>query len=207
MKNFYQFNFLVLFVLLAGCGSKKPSLLDSGVGKATVIHMICGAEIEEICLSKLCENTAKCAVIEALSNETVFDFVTTYAECQDCNTPTFPLERGIGKCVEYQVSQNPTEWTIAFWVSENCSFRYGNPSDSRIMVKLETETLKIKSIDPPVEYLKDPLYCQAPADCLLLSGSGISVVGCSNYFYAPLNWSGYDPNQNCACIANQCSQK
>ena len=130
-----------------------------------------------------------------------------FAECEECNTPDFPPERGIGKCVEYQVAENSVGVTITFWVSENCNFRYGSPTESQIRVEMNSLTFEIVNISPAVEYLSDPLYCQSDNDCLLLSGSGEPVIGCSNYFYAPLNWSGYYSDKNCNCTANQCSEK
>ena len=203
MGKFQHLSILVLLFLLAACSLDTSGLSDQGVDKDAIISLICGSEAEESCLSKLCKKPDECAVITALSNQAIFDFVSTYAECQDCDTPKFSPEHGIGQCVEYQVTENLTEWTVTFWVSENCAFRYGNPSDSRIIVTGDFETFEITNINPAVEYLQDPLYCEVDQDCALLSGSGVSVLGCDNYFYAPLNWSGYYPDENCECTANQ----
>ena len=52
-------------------------------------------------------------------------------------------------------------------------------------------TMQIERIQPAVDYIEDPSYCQTDADCYCLSGSGVPFIGCSNLLYAPLNWSGY----------------
>ena len=207
MRNFRPFSVLTLIFLIVACGSENTPLTTESVEKNAVINLICGSGSQTNCLSRLCENADKCPILSALSNKAIFDFVETYSDCQDCNTPEFSPERGIGKCIEYLVSEISTGWTITFWVSENCSFRYGSPSDSHINVNVNSETLKIESIAPPVEYLTDPMYCRTNADCFCLSGSGVPFVGCTNYFYAPLNWSGYYPGNNCVCKANQCVGK
>ena len=207
MGKIWQLSLLALLFLVTACGSENSLLADNKVEKDAIITLICGSEPEASCLSQVCANESKCAVTHALSYEAIFDFVAKYAECEGCKTPDFSPERGIGKCIEYQVSENSVGVTITFWVSENCTFRYGSPNESQIRIEINSQTFEIESISPSVEYLIDPLYCQIDDDCLLLSGSGVPVIGCNNYFYAPLNWSGYNSDQNCSCIANQCSEK
>lgn len=207
MRQSHQISLLVLLSLIVACSPEKPHISNEVVEKDAIVHLICGSEPEAACLASVCPNMAECALIQALSAKTVFDFVTTYSDCPDCSTPTFPPERGLGQCIEYQISENSAGSTVTFWASENCAFRYGSPTESRLDVRLNSETFEIEHINPPKEYVQDPLYCQTDQDCLLLSGSGVPVTGCHNYFYAPLNWSGYYPDKNCDCIANQCRQE
>ncbi len=207
MGKFWQFSLLVLLFLLAACASKDTHLSDNKAEKDAIVNLLCGSEPEASCFSRICKNESKCAIVQALSNEAIFDFVSEYAGCEGCETPDFPPERGIGKCIEYRADENSVGVIITFWVSENCAFRYSNPTESQIRVELHPQTFEIENISPAAAYLVDPLYCQVDNDCLLLSGSGIPVIGCSNYFYAPLNRSGYYPDQHCNCIANRCSKK
>jgi hypothetical protein len=155
----------------------------------------------------VCENEAACPLFAALSDQTVFDFVKTYSECDDCNTPEFSPKLGIGKCIEYRVSEISTGWSVTFSVSANCSFRYGNPVESSITIEINADATQIERIQPPVEYIRDPTYCQIAADCFCLSGSGVPFTGCSNKLYAPLNWSGYYAGDECGCVSGQCVQK
>lgn len=206
MRKIYRVSFFVLMLLAAGCGRESLHFGEEET-KDAAIKLICGAEPEANCLARLCENGEECAVIKALSEKAVFDFVATYAECAGCAVGEFSPEQGIGKCVEYQVSKNLAGWVVDFWVSEQCDFRYGSPGESRVQVVVNAETFEIENISPSIEYVKDAQYCQTNEDCLLLSGSGVAVIGCANYLYAPLNQAGYYPGEECACIANQCREK
>lgn len=169
--------------------------------------LICGSQTD--CLSKICMSGEKCPLVIALSDKAVFDFVKTHSECEGCNTQTFAPDKGIGKCVEYKIADELQVWTVTFWVSENCKFRYANPTQSRIVIKISKETSAIDSINPDTAYIKDPLYCSVDTDCNGLSGSGVPLIGCSNFLYAPLNWSGYYAysDEMCTCVKNQCKQK
>lgn len=216
MRSCFRSFMIVMIAIIVAAGlsscvqsskSSTPSTDLIRVERDAIIALICGSEPEAGCLPRICEQVDKCAVVQALSNKAVFDFVANYSACQGCATPDFPPERGIGKCVEYQVSESVVGWVVTFWVSEGCSFRYGRPSESQINVSINSQTLAVEGINPDAAYLQDPLYCQTNSDCLLLSGSGVPVMGCNNYFYAPLHWSGYYPNQNCSCVANQCREK
>jgi hypothetical protein len=204
MRKACLFFVLACIFLAVGSGPQNTPFTEQPVEKADVINLLCGSGFQDNCLSQICDQVDECPLISALSTRAIYDFVKTYAECQDCNTPEFLPERGIGKCVEYVLTKTMTRWTITFWVSDNCSFHYGNPSNSRINVIVTLETFRIESVTPRVEYLKDPLYCQTNADCFCLSGSGVPFIGCSNNLYAPLNISGYYPGNQCVCKANQC---
>jgi hypothetical protein len=203
MKKLY-FLLIIIILITVSCSLRKFQETDKPVEKDTILNLLCGPMDQSDCLLKLCDHTDSCPIIRALSINAVFDFVNTYSQCPDCNTPVFSPERGIGKCIEYISSDNLTRWQISIWVSENCSFRYANPTESKIQVILDPETMKIDSISPSNKYLIDPNYCQTNADCLSLSGSGVPFTGCQNYFYAPLNWSGYFSSNLCGCNENQC---
>jgi hypothetical protein len=198
---------LILLFLVAACSPANTTSTAAPVEEGSILDLVCGSESRAECLSKVCDQADNCPVIRALSSKPVFDFVLTYSQCLDCNTPDLSLESGIGKCIEYLVSESSRGSTVTFRVSEKCSFRYGNPAEIRINVVLNYETLQIGSIAPPVEYITDPLYCQVEADCFSLSGSGVQFIGCSNYFYAPLNMSGYFQGDQCGCKLGQCTKK
>ena len=172
-----------------------------------IISLICGHHTN--CLSKVCANAEKCPLMIALSNEVIFDFVKTYSECEGCNTPVFSPETGIGKCIEYKILDELQVWTVSFWVSDNCKFRYADPTHARISVKVDKKAFTIVRVIPNIAYIEDPSYCTVHSDCNGLSGSGIPLTGCKNLLYAPLNRSGYyEHSRNiCECVANQCKQK
>lgn len=194
---------LLLFLLfsVAGCSLRTGGTSE----KDAAVALICGGVPAEKCLERVCADGDACPLLEALSNPVIFDFTKTYTQCEGCNTPDLPPERGIGKCIEYEVSETAAGWTVVLWVSEHCAFRYGSPSESRITVAVDAAGQQIESISPREEVLKDPLYCEMDADCRDLSGSGVPFVGCSNAFYAPLHWSGYGPGERCACEDHQCT--
>jgi hypothetical protein len=154
-------------------------------------------------------STEKCPLVIALSNKAVFDFVKINSECEGCNTQVFAPDKGIGKCIEYKIADDLQSPTVTFWVSENCKFRYGDPTKSSIVVKIDKKTSTIENISPAIAYIKAPSYCSVDSDCNGLSGSGVPLTGCSNFLYAPLNWSGYYAYSSdmCACVETQCKQK
>lgn len=195
---------LLQMLLLVACGSVGTRSQELPVERETVIELVCGAGNPSDCVSQVCQDENKCPLLTALSDPAVFKFVQTYSACEGCNTPQFPVELGIDRCVEYRVSGNSSGWTVTFSVSENCSFRYGSPADSRITVGLGTNANQIRFINPNRGTISDPLYCEEKADCYSLSGSGVPFVGCSNQLYAPLNASGYYAGQECGCAANRC---
>lgn len=172
-----------------------------------VTSLICGSQAD--CLSKICASPEKCPLRIALSNQAIFDFVATYSECEECKTPGFSPDKGIGKCVEYRIANRRQTWTVIFWVSENCKFRHSDPTRAIISVAVDKEMAAIETVVPDIAYIEDPSYCSIDSDCKGLSGSGAPLIGCRNFFYAPLNWSGYyaQANNLCVCAANQCQQK
>jgi hypothetical protein len=200
MKKFLTLTVLALVLLAAACQAQGTHQAD----RAEVLKLICGATPETQCLDSVCTDLGACPLLTALSDGAVFNFMKTYAQCEDCNTPVFAPQLGIGKCIEYQVSESAAGWTVIFWVSENCGFRYGSPSESRVSVEVDAAVRQIKRISPPVEYLNDPLYCQTAANCRDLAGSGVPFVGCSNALYAPLHWSGFGPGERCTCEDQRC---
>lgn len=206
--------FTMIIFLAVSCNSQNvtgiagtPSPGGESVSENAITNLVCGTQKD--CFSKICAATAACPLPKALSDRDVFDFVTTHAECEGCETETFAPEKGIGKCVEYRIADESLVWTVTFWVSEKCKFRYGDPEQSRIDVVISKETLAIVRINPAAAYIHDPSYCRVDADCRGLSGSGVPLIGCSNFLYAPLNWSGYHAysNEECACDKHQCKQK
>lgn len=208
--------FLLTVILLfaASCNLENPAIADETNSLANqtvplnaVTSLICGSETD--CLSQTCVSAARCPLQYALSNKDVFDFVKTHSECEGCDTPTFSPDKGIGKCVEYSIVDEALVWTVALWVSENCKFRHSDPTQSRIVVKVNQKTLAIDHLDPAAAYIRDPLFCRVGPDCRGLSGSGVPLIGCSNFLHAPLNWAGYYPYSDdmCACVENQCKQK
>ncbi len=207
IQKFFLIRILILMLLLAACTSSVPFSMDPPVEKQEIINLVCGFENQADCINNICENVDNCPLFSALTSQAVFDFVKNYSECKDCKTPVFSPDRGIGKCIEFQVSEISNGLRVTFWVSENCSFRYGISTESRIIVEINSGTLKIERINPSVEYIENPLYCQTVADCYCLSGSGVPFLGCRNLLYAPLNWSGFYPGENCECVSNQCVEK
>ncbi|HNT54139.1 MAG TPA: hypothetical protein PKG95_05465 [Anaerolineaceae bacterium] len=195
---------LLLAVLLAACSSKDPQKHDDAVEKKAVLDLICGTVPQAACQSRICPDAATCPVVIALSEPAVFDFIATYSACPDCSTPDFAPEDGIGRCVEYATTESPSGWEVTFWVSENCSFRHARPTESRVVVQINHQTLDIKKIRPATQIISDPLYCQNKGDCVSLSGSGLPFTGCSNSLYGPLNWTGYYSGTECTCHKHQC---
>jgi hypothetical protein len=209
-----SFLLTMLIFLAASCssgnatiGTDTNSSTNETVSVNAITNLVCGSQTD--CLSKICVSAAKCPLQNALSNKDVFDFVKTLSECEGCDTQTFAPDKGIGKCIEYKIADELQVWTVTFWVSENCKFRHGDPTQSRIVVKISKEISAIDSINPATAYIKDSSYCSIGTDCNGLSGSGVPLIGCSNFLYAPLNWSGYYAYSDdiCTCVKNQCKQK
>ncbi|MDX9993079.1 MAG: hypothetical protein RBS68_13655 [Anaerolineales bacterium] len=213
MRKIYSLLAVTIFWVTA-CSSGNavtggnPNLpVSEPVSVNKIMSLLCGSQTN--CLSTICASTEKCPLVTALSNKAVFDFVKTYSECEGCNTPVFTADKGIGKCVEFKIAELLQTQKVTFWVSENCKFRHGSPTQSRIVVKINKKESTIKRIDPAVAYIKDREYCSIDSDCNGLSGSGVPLIGCSNFLYAPLNWSGYysHSSDTCTCAANRCKQK
>jgi len=175
---------LLLILLIAACDSIGLFSKGEKMEKRSILDLVCRSKNQEVCISMACDSPDTCPLFSALSSRPVFDFVKTYSDCQDCDTPEFSADRGIGKCIEYLIFKDSTGWIVTIQVSENCSFRYGTPKESTILIKINPETMNIESISPPVEYLENSLYCQKDQDCYCLSGSGVPIIGCSNYFFA-----------------------
>jgi len=175
------------------------------VPASEINNLLCGAPVD--CTAGICEGSEHCIVLLALTNRAVFDFVKTYSACDGCNTPDFPVEEGIGKCVEYDAAGGGAAVTVKFWVSENCAFRYSDPVKAAITVSLDAENFSIVKIDPAEEYIRDPSFCNTGSDCRCLSGSGVPFTGCRNFLYAPLNWSGYYSGNECGCVDHACGER
>lgn len=174
----------------------------------SILKLACGPKSNNECTAKFCpKGPAKCPIAAALANRAISDFVKTYAQCDGCNTPKFSPDKGIDKCIEYTTTENQNSWTVSLWVSQNCQFRYGNPSKSRITVHEDKDTFKIIDVEPPELYIAEPSYCRADEDCMCLSGSGVPFIGCSNFFHSPLYWSGEYACNLCSCINNRCRKK
>lgn len=205
---------LVLAISLFGISCNSAATLQDNdletsepgsVSPYEIVNLLCGPQ--ESCFSRICEEFSKCPISISLSNRVVFGFVKTNSECEGCNTETFPPEKGIGKCIEYEITDTSSEWIVRYWVSDHCSFRYSDPTKAMISVEINKNTLAIVRITPTVEYIQDPRYCRVDEDCECLSGSGVQFIGCGNYLYASLNWSGYYSGDACICKSNQCVEK
>jgi hypothetical protein len=192
-------------------GDRKPpcSALFSVSKYDEIIARICGSKTQEECFTDNCQYDDFCPLIIALSNESVFQFFNTEdIRCEDCNAEPFSICEGIGRCVEYKITELPDRWKVDIWVSDKCSFRFGDhPSDSRIAVFIDKKSNDIEDITPPVEYIDDSKYCQEDDDCRCLSGSGVPFLGCSNILYAPLHYAGYFVYESCICIQNRCVEQ
>jgi hypothetical protein len=85
MGKFWQLSLLAILYLITACGSGNTLLVDDKAEKDAIINLICGSEPEASCISRVCANESKCAIIRALSNKAIFGFVAKYAECEGCN--------------------------------------------------------------------------------------------------------------------------
>jgi hypothetical protein len=184
-------------------GNGPAATARQPVPPSEISALLCGAGE---CPPEVCEEVTKCPIGIALSNRVLFEFIKTFAACEGCNTPDFPPEKGIGKCVEYEITESPAEWTVIFRVSENCSFRYSEPSRAEITATIGKSSFGIERLLPAEEYINDPKYCRVDEDCRCLSGSGVMFIGCSNFLYAPLNWSGYYSGDACICGSHRCRE-
>lgn len=201
---------LIIFIALFAVSCRSVNTTPDASPAETVpsndvVSLICGTQRN--CLSTLCADAGKCPIKLALSNKAIFDFVKTYSECEGCNTQAFTPEKGIGKCIEYATTDDLHSWTVTFWVSDQCDFRYADPTQASISVEVSKETLTTERMTPAIETITDPLYCKNNSDCRCLAGSGVPFIGCSNFLYAPLNWSGHYAATDCICKAHQCIQK
>jgi hypothetical protein len=199
---------LVSGLLLAGCStSSNSSFINENyqpVESHLILELLCDSDSN--CIQEQCPNLEKCPLIIALSHPVIFDFVAKYAACDGCNTPDFSPDKGIGKCVEYDVQTLAENYEVEFWVSVNCNFRYGYPEQTRINVLLNTEDETIQRLSPQVEFIDNPTYCGQNSDCRCLSGSGVELIGCSNFFHAPLHFAGYYVGEACGCVEGNCSR-
>lgn len=199
---------LLLLVMLSGCsifaGSNGDEIQNSyqPVKIQDILELLCDSDTN--CIKQQCPDLATCPLMIALSHPVIFDFISMASPCEGCNTPTFSPDVGIGKCVEYTVQQRDENHEVELWVSENCNFRYAQPTKTRITVFVNPENGSIKHISPPVEFIDNPTYCQEKSDCRCLSGSGVELIGCSNFFHAPLNFAGYYEGEACGCVDGEC---
>jgi len=200
---------ILLSFLLSACSSSLVHEADktppqpSSVPLQDILGLICGSSTN--CPDSICTDATQCALITALGQPDIFNFVAEYSKCEGCSTPDFRPENGIGKCIEYEVSTMNSDQEVRFQVSENCNFRYANPEQVEVFVLVDTREWRIQQINPGLDYIQEPLYCAEISDCRSLSGSGVPFIGCSNNFYAPLNPSGYYQGEECGCIQNKCS--
>jgi hypothetical protein len=192
-------------MILSACSTfSSPTNADDEFDSFEPVHddrvkeLICGSSSS--CLESICPNFSECPLKIALSHPVVFVFIDTYSKCDGCNTPDFSPDKGIGKCVEYEILDSE----VRFWVSENCNFRYGNPEETRVSVLVNPKQGTTLQIIPSVNYILEPTYCDTVSDCVGLSGSGVPLIGCSNSFYAPLNPTGYYIAEECGCKENRC---
>ena len=196
---------ILLYIFLSACttffnGDSSGKQIDTydPVENGQIIELICAGKTD--CIKSICPDPNKCPLTIALSHPVVFNFIKEYSTCDGCITSQFPPEKGIGKCVEFEVLDSE----VKFWVSENCNFRYGNPSQTRISVRTNSTQSSIQQIIPAVETILDPTYCTKYSDCRCLSGSGVPFIGCSNSFYAPLNPTGFFEGEECGCVEGRC---
>lgn len=206
-RSILQVSILLQILLLAACSSSGPNPIPATVDEQAVINLVCGNVDQADCVKEVCPDAQACPLFRSLSNPAVFTFVETYSSCEGCNTADLSPRQGIGKCIEYEVAQKSSGWEVTFSVSGNCSFRYGSPELSLIVVEVTAPEMQIGRIQPAEEYIADPSYCQTDADCFCLSGSGLQFTGCRNKLYAPLNLSGYYAGDECGCNSSQCVEK
>jgi hypothetical protein len=175
-----------ILILLVSCQPKNILSSETGetVSLQQVEQLICGSQTG--CLPEICEDIQACPLVMALSDPVIFDFVKTYSQCEGCAVPVFSLQNGIGKCIEYEII---------------------TPIQTSMLITIDTKTSRIIKVKPDGAYIQDPSYCKIDSDCKDLFGSGVPFIGCSNFFYAPLNWSGYGINETCICNTNQCLEK
>lgn len=165
--------------------------------------MVCGSSND--CLQSICPNLDQCPIIIALSQPAIFKFVSEISNCEGCNISDFHPVDGIGKCIEYQITELDSYSEVKIDVSNHCDFRYAIPEQVEISVKIDKSDWRITQVNPDLKYIQDLSYCTQNEDCYCLSGSGVPFIGCSNFFHAPLNWSGYYLGDECGCVDNKCS--
>ena len=139
----------------------------------------------------------------------VQSFLKYYGDCEGCN-PSYSIGKtSLIGCAEYRIDDNSIkdEWTIAYWVSDACSFRYPDkPSLTRILISINKKTGQISSREPELKYIEDRTYCKNDNDCLCLSGSGVPFIGCVNTFHGPTSFAGSYQCDKCKCINNVCKK-
>ena len=106
-----QVSIILSIIPTGACGTAR---INGPVERQAVIDLVCGPENQADCIASVCGDEAGCPLFSALTNQAVFDFVKTYSECEGCNTPQFPPDLGIGKCIEYQVSEISSGWRVTF---------------------------------------------------------------------------------------------
>ncbi len=200
---------LLLCLVLSACTNSNTNAVgdsssnDQLIPQQEVLDLVCGPTDD--CLQSACPDLDQCPLVIALSNPVIFDFVSEISKCEGCNTSDFRPENGIGKCIEYSVAGQNSNQEVSIKVSNHCDFRYAIPEQVEISVTIDTSDWQITDFEPDLQYIQDPTYCTSDEDCYCLSGSGVPFVGCSNFFHAPLNWSGYYLGDECGCVDNKCS--
>lgn len=201
---------LLLLAMLSGCSIFAGSNADRNpnsyqpIDIQDILELLCDSDTN--CIAQQCPDPATCPLMIALSHPVIFDFISSISPCAGCNTPTFSPDVGIGECVEYTVQKLDENHEVELRVSENCKFRYAQPTETRITVLVNTENGTIEHISPPKEFIDNPTYCQEKSDCRCLSGSGVELIGCSNFFHAPLNLAGYYEGEACGCVDGECKK-
>ena len=202
------FTWLILCLMLTACtksssnNSAGNNMVDHAVPRHEVLDLVCGPD--EDCLQPICPDLDHCPLLIALTDPVIFAFVSEISNCEGCNISDFHPEDGIGKCIEYQITEMDSYSEVKIGVSNHCDFRYAIPEQVEISVKIDTSDWRISQVNPDLKYIQDPTYCSTDKDCYCLSGSGVPFIGCSNFFHAPLNWSGYYIGDECGCESNQC---
>jgi hypothetical protein len=206
LKNIFWFMLCLLLVACSGSTKKTVSdnlIPDHPIPQQEILDLVCGSSND--CLQSICPDLDQCPIVIALSQPAIFKFVAEISTCEGCDTTDFSPINGIGKCIEYHVEDQNSLELVRINVSNHCNFRYAIPEQVEISVTLDTKDWHIIQIDPDLQYIQNPTYCVQNEDCFCLSGSGVPFIGCSNFFHAPLNWSGYYLGDECGCVDNKCS--
>lgn len=174
-----------------------------------IVASMCGTKTQAQCFVDNCQYNDYCPLIIAFSDDAIFRFFNTdYVKCERCNTDPFSICEGVGRCVEYRITELPDLWKVDIWISDKCSFRFGeHASNSAIAVLIDKTSNEIQNITPEVEYIDDSYYCQGDDDCRCLSGSGLPFIGCSNILHASLHIAGDFACDSCICRQNRCVEQ
>ena len=136
-------------------------------------------------------------------------FLEYYGDCAGCN-PSYSIGKtSLIGCVEYKIDYDSVkdEWVVEYWVSDACSFRYGDaPSRTKILISISKKTGQISSREPEFKYIEDTTYCKNDSDCLCLHGFGVFFLRCANTFHGHTSFTGSYQCDECNCINNACKK-